>query len=641
MSNFNSIKPNEYYDSIIGIKTCHKNCKTCGYGNKFCLTCNESTKIGPFPVKIFKKNRSCEIVCGLKYYEVKGICVKCHTSCVRCNILGCLSCESGKKLEDNECVEDSIPQCLSNQYEVDTGCLPCHNSCKTCSGPLDDDCISCNSGKFLRNSLLGQFCTSSCPDGLYPLDGECEYCHSNCTKCSSENSCSECLEVIGQPLFNKCGQQCPLGLYYDSVSCKFCHLDCGSCDGPDSDSCTGCRYGLILLNGYCQEKCPYGQVLKEGILVRVTEDDCDWCPEGSYYLFDSCIDSVVHKTYEGENRVLKLCYHEFPGLIGVPKELCFQCSFKLVLENDICLHNCTSPMTHKEDHICRLYCHENCLTCDNVTENDCLSCHQDGDLIYLHQKTCVQECPSLGFYHGNLNICEPCHASCRSCSGPDANQCLDCKPTPAPLIYFIDNTCIATCPALHYADFGLVCRKCFETCLTCNGIYKISCLTCDHGSTTPFYHQQECLEECPPKLFPSPTKICLDCHSTCEECNGISSTQCLKCEDGKFLKNGSCIPACGLGFYQNTVTNTCDPCTLNCDVCNTTQCTKCQSGKKLEQGVCKASCSSNYYESSTDVCTNCHYTCSTCSGSNFYQCSTCSSGKVLQVGRCRSYCSTS
>lgn len=61
-------------------------------------------------------------------------------------------------------------------------------------------------------------------------------------------------------------------------------------------------------------------------------------------------------------------------------------------------------------------CDPSCSECVGGSEDECLSCA--AGLLYLRKEgRCLPSCPRG--YHGDAEheTCEPCHASCRTCSG--------------------------------------------------------------------------------------------------------------------------------------------------------------------------------------------------------------------------------
>lgn len=64
--------------------------------------------------------------------------------------------------------------------------FPCNPPCQTCDPSDPNKCNSCN---FLTDStiLYENRCYSSCPNGLYNMNGECVSCDEKCKTCSDDN----------------------------------------------------------------------------------------------------------------------------------------------------------------------------------------------------------------------------------------------------------------------------------------------------------------------------------------------------------------------------------------------------------------------------------------------------------------------
>ena len=64
----------------------------------------------------------------------------------------------------------------------------CYYKCHKCSGPLYNQCTSCNS----EYSFFDSQCLDECPAGMYSKDLVCMDCDSKCRTCSVANSNTEC-----------------------------------------------------------------------------------------------------------------------------------------------------------------------------------------------------------------------------------------------------------------------------------------------------------------------------------------------------------------------------------------------------------------------------------------------------------------
>ena len=98
----------------------------------------------------------------------------------------CRTCDPNSTYNGRDCI------CNHGFYGNADKCDKCHSSCGKCSGPKDNQCITCSDvsydlikGKCIRNT--------PCPTGLF-LDGDsCKPCSSYCDTCSSENVCDKCI----------------------------------------------------------------------------------------------------------------------------------------------------------------------------------------------------------------------------------------------------------------------------------------------------------------------------------------------------------------------------------------------------------------------------------------------------------------
>nr|XP_005987835.1 PREDICTED: proprotein convertase subtilisin/kexin type 5-like [Latimeria chalumnae] len=139
---------------------------------------------------------------------------------------------------------------------------------------------------------------------------------------------------------------------------------------------------------------------------------------------------------------------------------------------------------------------------------------------------------------------------------------------------------------------------------------------------------------------------CIDCHPSCEECNGQELFECTKCgidEEGseRFLYLGRCKLHCPRGFYQDHKKHSCEACMANCDLCTGTEtCAKCKGNYKLQNGVCQITqCEEGQVENPENgECLDCDSGCKTCSADDPELCSSCLEGYFLYRYQCRRRC---
>lgn len=111
----------------------------------------------------------------------------CPSFCPNCSSsLTCLSCPYGSYLQNGNCTQCSLTNCISCDTIGPNVCTLCNigyylvnNTCKNCIS----NCSVC---------LNGSTC-EACSDGFYLTStGNCQPCIKNCAICQASNSCSQC-----------------------------------------------------------------------------------------------------------------------------------------------------------------------------------------------------------------------------------------------------------------------------------------------------------------------------------------------------------------------------------------------------------------------------------------------------------------
>ena len=175
------------------------------------------------------------LVFHVNYGSTHAVFQQCDSSCLTCSgssASECVSCDSGKSLVNNQCIIACDSSCLtcsgnsstnctscdSNHQLINNTCIAhnCNSSCLNCSGPSDQNCTSCANGKYLSNN-------------------QCLSCYSSCLTCSGE-SYSECTS-------------CPSNSYLNNDSS--CVLNFSQCPLDNESSCFSVQLNsnpLIYLN---------------------------------------------------------------------------------------------------------------------------------------------------------------------------------------------------------------------------------------------------------------------------------------------------------------------------------------------------------------------------------------------------------
>lgn len=589
-----------FYLSSTSCRECEKSCLTCtnasvctscpiGYylnSNSLCEEC--------LPNCIDCDNSSVCTQCAEKYYLSNGVCEKCDESCQTCNddTNACTRCASGYYFNQfKRCIKcgDNCDKCLDSTHCLDCAteffvapdgsCSPCADVCFECTGPTAADCIECDPGFYLSNSLKKCFkCHEACTDCYGPNDYECTKCSPGyflnekqcvkceygCKNCTSTTKCIECNEGFYLTRDNcvHCNEgckSCPSGVdkctecltgFYESnrdgniVSCSMCPEDCVSCSQSDSGDivCNNCYDGFYLKNEIC-EKC------SSPCETCTSEKVCKTCIKGHLLGSDSSCSSV--------------CSSSCATCENTP-DSCTSCKDGFILNGTVCLqcpNNCKTCEIEGGSSYCTscldgfyldkkecFACHETCATCKNQSKSSCYTCHegyykdrQNNDYTgtcslcssyTTHCAKCTSDCSSstycsfscnecdYGYYFAN-NRCQSCHSTCKTCDGPSDQNCVDCTDD-----YFLqDGKCVS----------------CDSSCQTCKGS-STNCTSCKS-------HQY--LEN----------GKCLECDDSCIDC--IDGNTCTKCADYQFLHEGKCLKSClqigeGWGSTPNFECKKCD-----------------------------------------------------------------------------------
>lgn len=82
------------------------------------------------------------------------------------------------QLQNGEC----LATCDQGYYSDRGVCEKCYLSCESCSGPRQDQCVTCPPGW----QLAAGECHSECPEGFYKTEFGCQKCHHYCRNCLGE-----------------------------------------------------------------------------------------------------------------------------------------------------------------------------------------------------------------------------------------------------------------------------------------------------------------------------------------------------------------------------------------------------------------------------------------------------------------------
>ncbi|CAB1448387.1 unnamed protein product [Pleuronectes platessa] len=583
---------------------CYNNCPaktysmdqemTCVPCDDSCVSCDEhecywcetdlflSGTTAPLGQDMESGEGTCVSVCPDGFYgdEDTNDCEECHSDCVTCSGPEddeCLSCETGLTLENGACGSDH-EVCPAKTFLTDDGaCEDCHPSCESCSGDGMNQCSTCATGQFLTTQRT---CVSKCPGGFFAsrLSGVCAACPPGCLQCADAHRCTRCLSTRKAPLFlqdGQCVQQCVRG-YPAGQVCRGCAAGCASC-GRNATHCLGCDEPLLLHKHQCVEDCPPAHAVRDRECHRCPPacqecgplGQCTGCEQYHFLHEGRCVPDCPERFFEDKARGECLSCHPDCALCDGPSAAdCDACSdSEATLHDGSCLAAC-SAHTYRDTATreCK-DCDVSCLTCFGPNAGSCTSC-REGQRLEGHGQCVPSTDKCLPHqYADHDGECHPCHKYCHRCSGPRKAQCLSCNPRHL----LLNGTCVDQCPSGHYGDeSGQRCEPCHPSCEACMGKHGHECLTC---KAHLFREGKECVETCQHGHYGNgESRTCEKCDPSCGECVGGEEDSCLSCAPGLIYmrREGRCLPACPQGFYHDAVHRTCEPCHASCRTCSST-----------------------------------------------------------------------
>jgi proprotein convertase subtilisin/kexin type 5 len=641
----------KYADRQVGLcLPCPHECSTCtGQSSSECLDCSDG---------YFLHVTSCISSCPNRTFvdNILASCIDCHPSCLSCvgpNEDNCTGCSKDLLLAGGYCVASQ--DCPDGQYFQPslTKCKPCDPSCKTCNGGEENNCLTCPPGLYLDMGKTS--CNANCPDYFYhdSSDWICHACHSSCESCSGpdENNCLSCSSSLTLTSDRKCLMTCDEGSYLDNDMdiCSKCDSTCKSCV-DQADHCLTCQPPLALLNMSCVTKCPMGMRHDESSHVceacgmncaKCTDTRaCELCVDGMFLLRGECL-TTCPQGYRTNVRSGKCsaCPQYCRHCIEKREEVaCIECDEGYhKLEDKKCVESCPDRyFVDFETNECQ-QCDVSCSQCVGADADDCLSC---GSSAILYGSQCVNECPSKTFHDSVSMQCLPCDVPCLQCFGSDSDSCTDCNPN-----FFLlsaNHSCLSSCPASFYPNRVIAeCLPCHASCSSCEGPGAASCLTCMTGLVS---YMGECLNTCPNQTYESMVgnhRVCRPCHASCASC--LKSDRCTRCPHGSVLSEQTCHSSCSLGSYLDSESNSCFSCHKSCQTCSggsNRSCLTCPDNVLFINGTCVDHCPIGYFQEHL-ACHKCDASCLECSGKGIHMCTKCAPKLEMVKGECLVVCSES
>lgn len=153
--------------------------------------------------------------------------------------------------------------------------------------------------------------------------------------------------------------------------------------------------------------------------------------------------------------------------------------------------------------------------------------------------TCAYACQS-GQYVSSTSPkqCLSCSSNCVKCA-TDATHCTFCGLDGGLQMYLTPTyTCNLTCPEKYFRDtLSKSCVQCHSTCYNCTGSSSSSCTSCSIISGQQYYlriNNSTCGPHCTTSYFigPDSTFLCDQCDISCLSCTAANTnTACLTCNE--------------------------------------------------------------------------------------------------------------
>ena len=361
------------------------------------------------------------------------------------------------------CVDKYVDDGLDNAL-----CRTCMYICETCISL--DECETCTAGLYRLYNPDSKMC--DCMDGYYDIgasfeQSECEPCDYTCKTCNvALDNCTSCDANAYRTLAGD--NTCPCDLYfYDdllNVQCLPCHYSCHTCsDDTTCDSCDSTKFRqddpntdtCICMDHY------YDDGL-DNQLCLPCEPTCLQCLDSTECT--DCDETIlrhlnVSADYKADLNPYCTCQYKFYGPLD-PATTC-------------------------------LPCHYSCSYCSGPLSTDCLFCTADA---FRSLDTTANTCPCDDGYYDNgtsLELCQPCHPYCLTCSNNTASSCFTCA---GPYYFQTPMTCVTQCFDYYYENVtDMICYLCGYKCITCQTAPD-KCEDCDIGF--PLY-KGVCYDTCP------------------------------------------------------------------------------------------------------------------------------------------------
>ena len=519
--------------------------------------------------------------------------------------------------------------CPGGYTGSDVSGLCCKTPCADCSGPLDTQCISCETGYFLD----GNTCVSPCPSGYFEgASGVC--CISPYANCfaSTTSSCSSCM--TGYVLYGSvCETSCPTGIA-DFCTGFCCTSPCSACFGQTPTNCIACVSGYHLLGDNCVIQCPLG------FFVQGSN-----CNPGASLFLDLSLDVIKSKVADSANKVVFTTgasglfypgvspYNPLPtlqrgyyfGASAYMSSSAFEMTYNFTMVFYIKINSLGTIMSKDiltilaESSLLYLEIFSNVLVFMDYAADRTLWIVLDMSLwkgIDQIQHSVIQIGPSqtssyssnlysssmTSLYLGSLTSSFTgfiwrfqIYSSITDVSAITLRQCASSA----------DTSCVNVCSYTNYIAQYPSCQSCTMSCANpvcrrgtdCSLCINVLCASCDNYNTcltcmsTAVLNAATSVCQCAVGTYwDINTLSCSACASNCPSCTGPSLSECL-CSESSYMSAGECV--CDQGFTM--VEKICQACEETCFTCSGPayyQCLSCEDF--FPEGVCLEKCPIGY-----------------------------------------------
>ena len=437
-----------------------------------------------------------------------------------------------------------------------------------------NDCSNICFNRFKIINIEQKICFSNCSmineSSKYQYNNEC---FESCPKRTKISSNYEylCEDLICNNYYNYEGTECineiPDGYFLNNTKPKTidkCHFDCKTCNQKENDNnsnCLTCNNSKYLYLGNCTSDCPNG----------------------------SFIDSNDNKICLCPNTKCKEC-----NIKSLENNLCISCNdgyypkINDTINNDSFINCYKDPEGfYLDDNMYKL-CYSSCLNCygeGTESNHNCLECRSGyfsiNDTEY--KNNCYQECNNYYYFDSTNQFRCTEEKKCPLAFNKfikDKQKCIDICSNDDLFKYELKNNCFVECPENSH-----------------NSSDNIYLCECDNYYN---YEGTECINEIPDGYFLNNTKPkTIDkCHFDCKTCNqkeNDNNSNCLTCNNSKYLYLGNCTSDCPNGSFIDSNDN-------KICLCPNTKCKECNI-KSLENNLC-ISCNDGYYPKINDTINN-------------------------------------